>query len=55
MTVEQLIAALQQMPPQAVVIIEGDAGYSLVGGIDFEANGNGVPDEVILQPSMEDD
>ncbi len=55
MTVEQLIAALRQLPPQAVVIIEGDAGYSLVGGIGFEQNGNGVPDEVILQPSMEDD
>lgn len=55
MTVEQLIAALQQMPGQAVVLIEGDAGYSLVGGIELEENGNGVPDEVILQPSMEDD
>jgi hypothetical protein len=55
MTVAQLIAALQQLPAQAVVLIEGDAGYSLVGGLAFEANGNGVPDEVILQPSMEDD
>lgn len=55
MTVEQLIAALQQMPGRAVVLLEGDAGYSLVGGINFEANGNGIPDEVILLPSMEDD
>lgn len=55
MTVEQLITALQQMPRQAVVMLEGDAGYSLVGGISFEANGNGIPDEVILLPSMEDD
>lgn len=55
MTVEQLIAALQQMPARAVVLIEGDAGYSLVGGLDFEANGDGIPDEVILLPSMEDD
>ena len=54
MTVAQLIAALQRMPAQAVVLIEGDAGYSLVGGLDFEQNGNGVPDEVILLPSMED-
>jgi hypothetical protein len=38
-----------------VVLLEGDAGYSLVAGVDFEANGNGVPDEVILLPSMEDD
>ena len=55
MTVGQLIAALQRMPAQAVVLIEGDAGYSLVGGLDFEENGNGVPDEVILLPSMEGD
>lgn len=55
MTVGQLIAALQQMPAQAVVLIEGDAGYSLVGRLDFEKNGNGIPDEVILLPSMEDD
>ncbi|MEW6132983.1 MAG: hypothetical protein AB1591_07435 [Pseudomonadota bacterium] len=54
MTVEQLIAALQQMPGQAVVLIESDAGYSPVGGLKFEENGNGVPDEVILQPAMED-
>lgn len=54
MTVGQLIAALQQMPAQAVVLIEGDAGYSLVGGLDFEKNGDGIPDEVILPPSMED-
>lgn len=55
MTVDQLIAALRDMPGQAVVLIEGDAGYSLVGGVDFETNGNGMPDEVILLPSMEDD
>jgi len=53
--VEQLIAALQKMPKEAVVLLEGDAGYSLVGGVGFEENGNGVPDEVILLPSMEDD
>jgi hypothetical protein len=55
MTVEQLITALQQMPGQAVVLLEGDAGYSRVGGLGFEENGNGIPDEVILLPSMEDD
>ncbi len=55
MTVDQLIEALRQMPRQAVVLLEGDAGYSLVGGLAFEENGNGVPDEVILLPSMEDD
>lgn len=55
MTVEQLIDALRQMPAQAVVLIEGDAGYSLVGSLDFQQNGNGVRDEVILQASMKDD
>ena len=55
MNVEQLIAALQAMPQDAVVLLEGDAGYSLVGGVDFEENGNGVPDEVILLPSLADD
>lgn len=55
MTVAQLIAALQQMPQEAVVLLEGDTGYSLVGGMNFEENGNGVPDEVILLPSLEDD
>ena len=55
MNVEQLIAALQAMPQDAVVLLEGDAGYSLVGGVGFEENGDGVPDEVILLPSMEDD
>lgn len=54
MTVQQLIAALQQMPAQVVVLIDGDAGYARVGGLDFEENGNGVPDEVVLLPSMED-
>lgn len=55
MTVEQLIAALQEMPRRAVVLLEGDAGYSLVGGLTLEENGNGIPDEVILLPSMEDE
>ncbi|WP_198322358.1 hypothetical protein [Methylococcus sp. BF19-07] len=52
MTVEQLIQALLQMPKDAVVLYEGDAGYALVGGIDLQRNGNGVPDEVILFPDM---
>lgn len=55
MNVDQLIAALQQMPQDAVVLIESDAGYSLVGSLNFEKNGNGVPDEVILLQSMEGD
>ncbi len=55
MTVEQLIEALQKWPGKAVVLYEGDAGYSLVGGLTFIENGNGMPDEVILFPSMEGD
>ncbi|WP_169602516.1 hypothetical protein [Methylococcus geothermalis] len=52
MTVEQLIEALRGMPPEAVVLYEGDAGYALVGGLNLQRNGNGVPDEVILFPDM---
>ncbi|MHB0990817.1 MAG: hypothetical protein ACYC3O_01125 [Burkholderiales bacterium] len=52
MTVAQLIAALQNMPQQAVVLYEGDAGYALVAGLSLEKNTNGLPDEVILFPDM---
>jgi hypothetical protein len=55
MTVGQLIAALQRMPAQAVVLIEGDSGYAQIGKLDFEENGYGVPDEVILLASLEGD
>ena len=52
MTVAQLIKTLQNMPPQAVVLFEGDVGYSLVAGLNLEKNTNGLPDEVILFPDM---
>ncbi|MFA5985571.1 MAG: hypothetical protein WC782_16250 [Methylococcaceae bacterium] len=52
MTVEQLIEALQTMPSQAVVLFEGDNGYSLVAGVNLEKNDDGHPDEVILYPDM---
>lgn len=52
MTVAQLIAALQNMPQQAVVLYEGDAGYALVAGLNLGKNTNGLPDEVILFPDM---
>lgn len=55
MNVEQLIEALRTMPAKAVVLYEGDAGYSLVGGLNLQPNGNGMPDEVILFPDMSDD
>lgn len=35
MNVEQLIEALRTMPAKAVVLYEGDAGYSLVGGLNL--------------------
>ena len=52
MTVEQLIAALQEMPQAAVVLFECDEGYALVAGMNLERNSNGLPDEVILFPDM---
>lgn len=55
MTVTQLIDALRAMPESAVVLFEGDAGYSLIAGLDLMHNDNGMPDEVILFPNMGDD
>lgn len=52
MTVAQLILALQAMQQQVVVLFEGDAGYSLVAGLNLEKNSNGLPDEVILFPDL---
>lgn len=52
MTVGQLLDALSQMPVEAVVLYESDTGYSLIGGLDLQKNGAGVPDEVILFPDM---
>jgi hypothetical protein len=52
MTVEQLITALSNMPPSAVVLYEGDAGYALVGGLSLQENSGLIPDEVILFPDM---
>ena len=52
MTVDQLVEALSEMPGNAVVLYEGDAGYALVGGLSLQKNGSGIPDEVILFPDM---
>ncbi|CAL1240578.1 hypothetical protein [Candidatus Methylocalor cossyra] len=52
MTVEQLLEALARMPKDAVVLVEGDTGYALVGGLTLQENEGGVPDEVILYPDM---
>jgi hypothetical protein len=55
MTVKQLIAALQDMPADATVLLEGDAGYSPLGALEMLDNGGGLPDEVVLQPNMTPD
>lgn len=52
MTVNQLIKALQNMPEEAVVLYKGDTGYALVAGLNLQKNDNGMPDEVILFPDM---
>lgn len=58
MNVQQLIHALSAMPPEATVLIEGDAGYAPLGGIELVRNDNGegsLPDEVLLQADMTPD
>lgn len=55
MTVSQLIEALRALPPEAVVLFEGDTGYSLVSSLYLQENDNGMPSEVILQPSLDGD
>lgn len=53
MTVAQLIEELARMPPDAVVLMEGGGGLSLVPALDFVAGqGPAAPAEVILLPNM---
>lgn len=40
------------MPPDAVVLYEGDNGYALIGGLQLQPNAAPLPDEVILLPDM---
>lgn len=55
MTVAQLIESLQQMPAEAVVLLEGDAGFVRVAGVNFERSVTaGLPDEVILFTDAEE-
>jgi len=55
MTVAQLIDELAKLPEDAVVLIEGDAGLSSIGSLEFvAARGPGAPAEVILLPSMDE-
>lgn len=50
MTVSDLIDALRELPPTAVVLYEGDAGYARIGGLNLLPNPAPLPDEVILYP-----
>ncbi len=52
MTVAKLLEELEKMPKDAVVLIEGDAGYSRLGGISFQEGIGGMPDEILLIPDM---
>jgi hypothetical protein len=55
MNVRQLIELLRAFPAEAVVMIEGDTGYSPVGTVELAAGGGGQPDEVLLQADMTPD
>jgi hypothetical protein len=55
MTVQQLIQRLAGYPLDAVVLLEGDAGYSPVGEISQVSSGQGMPDEVVISPDMTPD
>lgn len=55
MTVAQLIESLRQMPGEAVVLLEGDAGLARVAGVNLEKSVTiGLPDEVILFTDAEE-
>jgi hypothetical protein len=55
MTVKQLIELLQQMPSEAVVLLEGDGAFARVAGVNFEKSVTaGLPDEVILFTDAEE-
>ena len=55
MTVAQLIEALQELPKNAVVLMDSGAGLSRVAGLEFVRDqGPLAPAEVILSPSMDE-
>ena len=55
MTVQQLIQALQAIPSDAIVLLEGDVGYSPLGDLSLMRNDGGLPDEVVMHPDMTPD
>ena len=55
MTVAQLLEALQEMPKEAVVLMDSGAGLSRVAALEFVRDqGPGAPAEIILSPSMDE-
>lgn len=55
MTVQQLMALLSAMPPEAPVLLEEDGGLSPLGGVEQLAGLPGQPDEVLLRRDMTPD
>ncbi|GAA5171994.1 hypothetical protein [Viridibacterium curvum] len=55
MNVQQLMKWLAEMPAEATVLLEGDVGYSPLGGVSLQAGEGGMPDEVIFHPDMTPD
>ncbi len=55
MTVAQLIEKLQEMPAEAIVLLEGEGAFARVAGVNFEKSVTfGLPDEVILFTDAEE-
>jgi hypothetical protein len=53
--VKQLILLLQGYPESAIILLEGDSGYSPLGAISLQAASAPFPDELILHPDMTPD
>ncbi|MDJ0449207.1 hypothetical protein [Methylocystis sp. JR02] len=55
MTVAELINKLQQLPGEAVVLLESEAGFARIAGVTFEKSATaGLPDEVVLFTDAEE-
>jgi hypothetical protein len=55
MTVGQLIEKLQDMPSEAVVLLETDGAFARVAGMNLEKSvTTGLPDEVVLFTDAEE-
>jgi len=49
-----VIDALLKMPEGAVVLHEGNDGYARGGSDNLHRNDDGLPEEVILSPDMDE-